>query len=178
MAGIEYRQGQVYEAMKDFSTVLDLRPQDRDAFLNRGVCLLALGLRKDALKDLDSAIAIDSTFGQSWWNRSYLLLEEERLPEALAAAQNASRLLPKDPQTWLLLGRIEFKSRHYHQALLAYDRCIMLDNKLAEAYLNRGEAKRILGDGKGACKDWQQVLKIDAGPIAEKAQNWMDINCD
>jgi tetratricopeptide (TPR) repeat protein len=145
LASVEYRQGHAYEAVKAYSMVIDLRPRDRDAHVNRGVTLLALALREDALRDLDSAIAIDSACGQAWWTRAYLFLEQEKYPAALENARKASTLLAKDPEAWLLLGRIEFRQRHYPQALAAYDRCIDLDKGLAEAYLNRGEAKRVLG---------------------------------
>lgn len=177
LANSEARLNNVYEAMKAYSMVIDYRPNDRDALLNRGIVLLALGLHQDALKDFDGAIAADSSFAASWWNKGYLLYETGEYDQALTCALQASGIAPKDPENWSLIGRIEFKQRLYKQAIAAYDRCISLNGASAEAFLNRGEAKRVLGDQKGACKDWHQVLRLDDGPIAEKAELWIEINC-
>jgi tetratricopeptide (TPR) repeat protein len=102
----------------------------------------------------------------------------EHYGDALTSAQKAAELNPKDAENWALIGKITFKLRRYQQAIAAYDRCLSLDKRSAEAYLNRGEAKRVLNDAKGACKDWQQVLKLDTASLARMAQNWMDINCE
>lgn len=177
LANVHIRQNNGYEAMKAFSMVLEKRPGDRDAHLNRGIILLALNLKDDALTDFDSAIAADTTFATSWWNKAFLHAEIEEYDQAMTAVLKATELAPKEPEGWLLMGRIFFKQRRYKDAIAAYDRCIALDRTASEAFLNRGEAKRVLGDYKGACKDWHQVLKVDKGPTAEKAQVWIEINC-
>ncbi|MFN8394175.1 MAG: tetratricopeptide repeat protein [Bacteroidia bacterium] len=177
LANVQVRQNNAYEAMKAYSMVLEKRPGDRDAHLNRGIILLALELKDDARIDFDSAIAADTTFATSWWNKAFLHAELEQYDEAMTAVLKATELAPKEPEGWLLMGRIFFKQRRYKDAIAAYDRCISLDKTASEAFLNRGEAKRVLGDYKGACKDWHQVLKVDTGPTAEKAQVWIEINC-
>lgn len=170
--------GQPMEAIQDFSSVIDLRPGDRDARMNRGVLLLALGLRPQALADLDTAIQLDSTLADAWWNRAFLLEEEERWDEARYAAWKATQLAPRDAGAWLLLGNVEFRRRRHGEAVKAYDQCLLLDKRMAEAYLHRGEAKRVLGDEVGACKDWKQVLKYGEGELVRKAEQWHAIVCE
>ncbi|HHG84523.1 MAG TPA: tetratricopeptide repeat protein, partial [Bacteroidetes bacterium] len=99
---------------------------------------------------------------------------------ARAAIAEATRLSPKDPEAWLLRGRIEFKQRNYQAAIDAYDQCLGLAPHYAEAFLNRGEAHRVLGNTKAACRDWKKVMKFDAvdGIHATKARKWHAIVCD
>jgi tetratricopeptide (TPR) repeat protein len=177
-ARIHARQGDARAAIQDFSQVIDLRPRDRDARMNRGVILLALGLRVQALADLDTAIALDSTLSDAWWNRAFLLHEEGDWDAARLSAIKATRLAPNDAQAWLLLGKIEFRRRKHADAVLAFDRCIALDKRQAEAYLHRGEAKRVLGDESSACKDWKQVLRYGEGELVRKAAQWHAIICE
>ena len=140
--------------------------------------MLALGLNGEALKDFREAVRLDSSFAATWWNMAYLLHEEKKYEEAEIAVAKATELAPKDAQAWLLKGRIAFNQRHYEAAIKAYDRCLALNRNFAEAYLNRGEAKRVLGDEAAACKDWKKVLKLDQGPLAEKAEQWVAIVCE
>jgi tetratricopeptide (TPR) repeat protein len=91
----------------------------------------------------------------------------------------ATALAPGDAEAWLLQGRIEFGERNYQAAIDAYNRCLKLNPRYAEAYLNRGEAKRVLGDEKNACKDWKKVLQYDPEGIhGEKAGKWIEIVCE
>ena len=178
-ASARFSSGNAYEAVKDFSMVIDRRPEDRDAWLNRGISLLALELYPQALEDFDRALALDSSFSDIWWNRAYLLYEQGKIAEARASILMATELAPGDAEAWLLLGRIEFGERKYDAAVVAYNRCLKLNPRYAEAYLNRGEAKRVLGDEKEACKDWKKVLQYDSeGVHGQKAAKWIAIVCE
>ena len=177
-ARIHATSGQAMEAIQDFSQVIDLRPTDREARMNRGVILLALGLREQALADLDTAIALDSTLSDAWWNRAFLLHEAQDWDAACLSARKATELAPQDPQAWLLLGKIEFRRRKHAEAVVAFDRCLALDKRQAEAYLHRGEAKRVLGDEAEACKDWKKVLRYGEGELVRKAEQWHAIICE
>jgi tetratricopeptide (TPR) repeat protein len=51
-------------------------------------------------------------------------------------------------------------------AITEYDRAISLDPKLAEAYLNRGKARRAGGDLDGAIADYEVAAELDPGVAA------------
>lgn len=177
-ARARFQNGELMEAVNDYSQVLDRLPQDADAHLNRGVALLVLGLRPQAEEDLLAAVALDSSLVNGWWNLAVLHYEQGAMAKARTEVQKATSLYALDAEAWLLQGRIAFSERDYPAALHAYDRAIVLDRELSEAYLYRGEAKRVLEDMKGACKDWNRVLQLDDGVHAEKAENWILINCE
>jgi tetratricopeptide (TPR) repeat protein len=46
-------------------------------------------------------------------------------------------------------------------AIADYDRAISIDPKLADAYLNRGKAKRAAGDLDGAIADYEMMAELD-----------------
>lgn len=175
---IHFHRGDLLGAVKDYSQVLERSPDNIDALLNRGVALLVLELYPQSRDDLTQAIQLDSSLANAWWNRAIWNLEQDSLYAARRDIAVATDLAPRDPETWLLAGRIAFRQRDYRAAIQAYDRCLSLDRRYAEAYLNRGEAKRVLDDLKGACKDWEMVLKYDSGVHADKAQSWILINCE
>ena len=170
--------GNAMKAVLDYSMVIERRPADAEARLGRGILLLALGLHPQALTDFDTTLILNPSLAQTHWNRAFLLHELDRWDEAQVNASQATQLNPANAQAWMLLGRIEFRRRQYDAAITAYDHCLALDRKQAEAFLYRGEAKRVQGFEKEACKDWKQVLKYDQGELARKAQQWHEIVCE
>lgn len=174
-----FQLGDYLHAVNDLSQVIDRRPDSANYYQERAVSLQILELFLQAREDLDRAILLDSTMADAWWNRALLNLTEGRLEEGRRDVEKATVYNPYDEEAWLLLGRIAFQQRNYKEALRAYNYCITLEKGYAEAYLNRGEAKRVLGDISGACKDWKRVTKLDKdGEMGPKAENWMLINCE
>lgn len=62
--GISYeRQGMYKEAVKDFSRVIEIDPQNANAFFNRGCCYDSIGELDLAISDYSVALELDLRSG-------------------------------------------------------------------------------------------------------------------
>jgi len=75
---------------------------------------------------------------------------------AAFAAENTKSLLSS--------GEAKFKAKNYSGAITDYTKALELNPKLAEAYLDRGFAKRSAGDIEGAKIDFKTSIDIDPTP--------------
>ena len=94
--------------------------------------------------------------------------------EGLAAARrgefaHAQRLLeeavrrePGDVATWVNLGAVLQAQRERREALACYERALMLDSSLAEAWNNRSLILSELGDFAGSAESAREALRIRA----------------
>jgi tetratricopeptide (TPR) repeat protein len=58
------------------------------------------------------------------------------------------------------LAASEFKLANYNVCVDISSQAIKLDPSLANAYLNRGNAKEMLRDDLGACIDWTKAAEL------------------
>lgn len=75
---------------------------------------------------------------------------------ALALADKALRLQPGEPLFHSLRGDIRFKQQRYDDAVINYDRAIARDSQYFHYYLQRGLAKKQLGDTSQAKVDLEK----------------------
>ena len=71
-----------------------------------------------------------------------------------------SSLDPQDAWAYRSRGEIELKRQNYQQALNDANRAIDLDTGDFYAYTLRSQARRVLGDEKGAQADEQIVQRL------------------
>ena len=60
-------------------------------------------------------------------------------------------------EDFLLQGNEKYKKRDYQAAIQAFSQAIVLNPNYAQAYNNRGIARRTLGDSQGAIADFNQA---------------------
>ena len=62
------------------------------------------------------------------------------------------------------------KLKDYQGAIKAFDKAISLDENYGYAYMNRGNAKELVRDQKGACADWLKASELNVKQAASFAQ--------
>ncbi|MEI8186381.1 MAG: tetratricopeptide repeat protein [Chlorobiaceae bacterium] len=82
---------------------------------------------------------------------------------ALMLAYNAA-FATSDAKSFLLSGEAKFKSKDFNGAIADYTKALELNPKYVEAYLNRGLAKRSVGDAEGAKVDLKKSIDLDPTP--------------
>ncbi len=105
-----------------------LKPKDLVAtYVNRGVVYMAMGNSKQALADLNRALALDKNTGEAYVNRGNLWFVGNNLPKAVADYNSALELGVEKPHVAHLnrgmaqeqLGQLEAAKSDY-QAALSY----------------------------------------------------------
>lgn len=78
------KRNELDEAMEFFDQVLEMNPENADAWNNKGVALFKMGRPGDALECYDRALAADPGNIEALRNRAFVLRAMERFEEALA----------------------------------------------------------------------------------------------
>ena len=119
------------------------RPNDREAAkaeYEQAVALLQGGkYAEEALARVNRAIEYDASFAEAYMLKSYL--RQELLPqldEALAAAQEAVKHAPENPDAFYMLGQVHEKVGHYKDAEQAYVRAAKLNPENPDLYFALG----------------------------------------
>ncbi len=92
------------EALKACDKAIELKPDDAQAWANKGAALHNLRRDKEALKACDKAIELKSDLAQAWANKGNALNSLHRYEEALKACNKAIELKPDLAQAWMVKG--------------------------------------------------------------------------
>jgi tetratricopeptide (TPR) repeat protein len=170
---IELRQGRVNSALHLVESAIDLAERDLPAgvhpvhrmvlFANRAQLLARTGRAKDALRDLDRAIAIDPVFPDHYLDRGNLLFELGRMDDALADYETAMRVSPPLPEAYYNRAELRLATGDLEQARADLDHVLELDPGYLDAYVNRAGILEIQGDHDAARRDVVAGLAIDPG---------------
>jgi tetratricopeptide (TPR) repeat protein len=94
---------------------------------------------EEALRLLNTALEYDSTFGDAYVLKSYVLLEVlPNLDAALAAAMLAMQYAPKNPDSPYTLGLIYEKRGQYAEAERAMREALVVNPDYADVYFSLG----------------------------------------
>jgi tetratricopeptide (TPR) repeat protein len=94
---------------------------------------------EEALERLDKALGYDSTFGDAYVLKSYMLLEVlPNLADALSAAKLAVQYASKNPDSHYTLGLIYEKREQYAEAERAMREALMVNPNYADVYFSLG----------------------------------------
>jgi len=135
-------------AIISFSKSIELHPNDA-AYNNRALAELANENYRASIKDF--TIAINS----------------KKHKPSNTAFENMYGEIP-----YFLRAKAEFLGGYFKAALADLDIAINLKPDYILAYNARGEAKNKLGDGAGACADWQIAIKMGCEPAKENLEKF------
>lgn len=121
---------------------------------------------EDAMRDIDTALAIDSVNALGWWQRAVCGARQSdyelgtdvhtnslRLKSVISDFERAERLDPDNAYILYCHGTFYALRQDYANAIQYLTKALMLDDKLAEAYYNRGLARLHSGDRAGGISD-------------------------
>ena len=140
-AGVQAQaSGEVDEAIKCWTKVLDLDPNLAAAYSNRGDSYNSKGQFELAIADCTRAIKINPNYGDAYNNRGIAHTNMRRLDLALADFTRAIELDPKRAAAYNNRGAAYIHKGDFDSATTDYTRAIGLDPSYVVAYHNRGLA--------------------------------------
>jgi tetratricopeptide (TPR) repeat protein len=164
------RKGSYPEASAEFTKAIELKPDLVDAWWGRGYCRASLGQEKAAITDHTRAIELDPKRPAPHDRLAWLLatcadLKLRDPSRAVAAANKALALSPKEGLYWQTLAWAEYRAGNWKAALAAMEKVKALGSAgdsfqwflLAMAY-------------------WQLGNKDQARQWYDRAVEWMDKN--
>lgn len=111
---------------------------------------------------IDSRLFMGEELGDLYLLRSSYHLDSGNFDAQLADADQASRLLPSDPEPFFARGIAYARKNDYARAIPEFDAALARDAAFADAYLERGYIHLIRGDDARALTDFADAIKNDA----------------
>ncbi len=156
--------GKHQNAIKDFSVVAGLDPENVAALIWRGQSFEGLGSYWQAIRDYRQALNLNSHDAQAaaelylYQGRAYSRLGD--YPQALAALTKAIELGRQGPQVYLQRALLQDRLGHYPEALADYDQALRKDPEMAEALLNRAIIRVKLQHYEEAIPDLNRAVAL------------------
>jgi tetratricopeptide (TPR) repeat protein len=139
-----------------------LSDEDRAAVLaNRAQAQQRAGDTTAALRDFTAALGLDSDNVAALRGRAAVLIRSGQLDAAEPLVERLVASGQFTSQAHFMQGRIAARRSNYAAAVQSFDAAIASDGRYAEAFAERADAKRALGDADGAAADFNAAINID-----------------
>jgi Flp pilus assembly protein TadD len=161
--GSAYQQlNDLVSAEKDYRRATLLEPSLATAFANLGTVLRKKERYDEAVDAYSEALKIEPKDAMFLNNRGYAHFLNEDYSSAETDFKNSIEADPKYAFAHNNLASVLIKQEKYKEAVDAADKAIQLNAEYGFAYLNRGIAREMVRDLKGACSDWEkaEMLRI------------------
>ncbi len=121
-------------AVASYDHALTIKPDDHQAWNNRGYALSALGRTEEAITSYDHALTIKPDDHQAWNNRGYALDDLGRTEEAITSYDHALTLKPDKHEAWNNRGIALSALGRYEEAIQSYDHALKIKLDKHEAW--------------------------------------------
>lgn len=128
------RLGNYDAALHDFNRVIELAPDDPDAWYNRGLTLRRLGRTGEALNDYDRVLELDPGYTKAYINRGSLFGEIGQLKAAVADFTRAIDADPSNATSWFNRALGWYSLGNYTRAVEDLEKAIDLNPDYLSAY--------------------------------------------
>jgi len=123
-------------ALQDFSQLIELDPEDPDAYYKRGLTLKKLGRPEAALADYDKTIKLKPRYAKAYNNRGGLYGAQGLFTHAITDFNQAIFLDDDNAGAHFNRGLAYYSQGDYKKAIADLERAIELDPKYHKAYEN------------------------------------------
>lgn len=161
------KRGKIQVLIADFmGTLIDvdkantIKPEIGDMMQS----LILADMRKaypQKLSTIDSLVSEQQATVELLTIRALALWENGDLSGAVRTAEEAIAMGPSDAFTKNVFGLLLIQTGNYEGALIAFNDAIKLNDKYAEAFLNRGRTFSLLSNKVQALQDFNKALQLD-----------------
>jgi Mlc titration factor MtfA (ptsG expression regulator)/Flp pilus assembly protein TadD len=160
--GLEHlRVEQPEEAVRIFTRLIELDPQDEESLSQRAIALFQLERYDEAEADCAAALAIDPRDVDALCVRGEILLNEGDLAGALAALSAAVTEAPGDAEARVSRARVWLDMGRARKALGDLSEALKREPYLADAHYERGLANEALGRTREAEQDFRRAVLLE-----------------
>jgi serine/threonine-protein kinase len=138
--------GQPAEAVRYYTAMLVLRPNNPGVYISRGNALYEAGEFDAAIADAQEGVALAPQYAQAHHHLGLALTDRGRLDEAIAAYHEAIRLKPDHAEAHYGLGNAIRQKADLPGAMAEYRQAIALKPDFARAHCNLGLGLRLQGE--------------------------------
>ena len=166
---IEHSLGRFEDAIASYDKALEFKPDEYQAWYNRGIALGDIGRYEDAITSYDKALQFKPDKDQAWCNRGNALFDLERFEDAIASYDKALQFKPDDDDAWYNRGNALGDLGQFEDAITSYDKALQFKPDDDAAWNNRGNALGNLGRYEEEIASYDKALQFK--PDYEQAWN-------
>ena len=155
------------KAVECLNNTIRLKPDDADAYNNRGAAYTNLNQHQRAIEDYNEAIHIKPDDAKSYYNRAIAFNKLGQHQQAIEDFNTAIRLKPDYAKAYNNRGIAYNKLGQYERAIEDFNTAIRLKPDLADTYYNRGIVYFLIQNNTGGCKDAQKACGMGSCKLYE-----------
>ncbi len=154
-------KGNYKEAIPVLNTLIGADSTIHEAWFLRGVARYYQGDLPGAQNDFNKCLSLNPLFSQAYQYNAMLYQQTGQNDEAIESIRKAIELRPNSAQYLFTYGVILFQQEKFHDALTAFNRVINIDERIPDAWLNRGTTRLMLSDSTGAINDYSTAINLN-----------------
>lgn len=154
-------KGNYADAIPFLNTLLNVDSTIHEAWFLRGVARYYQNDLIGAENDFSKCLNINPLFSQAYQYNAMVLQQLGKSAESIECIQKAIELRPASAQYLFTYGVILFQQEQYHDALNAFNQVLRIDDRIPDAWLNRGTARLMLSDSSGALADYTAAINLN-----------------
>jgi len=161
IADVWMAKGAVDEAIAECSQVIELNPENVEAWHRRGYAHLEAHQYEKAIADWSKVIELDPKIAAAWNNRGCAYGRMAKWDNSIADVSKAIELDPKSAVAWHNRGLEYSNLNQWDKALADFSKAIELDPEDAIAWTGRGRAYHELNQLDKALADVSKAIELD-----------------
>ena len=175
---IAYTRQDYPAAVLYYSHAIDREPDYIADYVNRGLAYYKSNNLREALNDYNVAVDLSPADPTARYNRALLLHYVGDNQAALADFLSIAAVQPDNMPLLYNIALLEHQEGMYRQAIRHYNTILARYPAFTDGYYQRSEAKRLLGDIKGADQDYWYAYDIERGAVHPPKQAHPDTHSD
>jgi tetratricopeptide (TPR) repeat protein len=156
-----YEKGEYQRAIDLYDLALNLKPDEHEAWSNKGIALDDLGRYEEAIKCYDEAIKIKPDKHETWFNKGVALGKLGRYEEAIKCYDEAIKIKPDKHTAWNNKSEVLIVTSRTAEGLKCAKEALATSkdpSQVAISLLLAGLALRLQGNAEKAEKE---LAKLD-----------------
>ena len=155
-----YRLERYEDAIASYDKALEVKPDNHEAWYNRGVALSALGRNDDAITSYDKALEVKPDKHEAWNNRGVALSALGRNDDAITSYDKALEVKPDYYRAWDNRGDALMHLERYEEAIAGYNQAIEINPEYPFPWQSRGFALMQLRQLDVAHESFDQAILL------------------
>lgn len=143
----------------NYQTALEKNPADLATRVNLALLYYRSGKEKQAIAELNNALAIDSNYSEAHMQLGLIYLQKQQKNLAVKHLKKAAAVGTKDEVAYYELGKIALKDKHYAEAISYFEQVVKLNPILADAHYLLGLSAEKINNKQTAKLHYQEALK-------------------
>ena len=162
----QFERGEFTVAISTLAGLIQASPQNGELYSFRATAHHRLGHHRlghhrEALKDLDRAIALNDRDSNLLNNRGFIRLGLGQFSEAMQDFDKSIEVSPRYKNAFNNRGLLYLAQQKYSEAIEEFNRALKIDPRYTDAYNNRGFAELEAGQVGAAIDDFNSALQMN-----------------